>query len=123
MRPSDKEPAFTREAIDLRKAFEYTNDVLNVGNFIRPALDLGIFSNVEFIDSSASFEKFAESWVKEFILDIDMDIFSEDLRYIDEALKVKAIRNLIEQAKFITIATSPYFMDQEKAIEWIMRIL
>ncbi len=99
--------------IDLRQAFEYTNFELNVGNFIKPALKLGLFSQVEIIDSQISFEK---EFSPGFALDLDMDIFSDDMNYIEEGFKKERIKKYIAGANFITIATSPYFMPQEKAI-------
>ncbi len=106
--------------IDLQKAFEYTNFTLNVGNFIQPALKMGLFTNVEIIDNSTAFEKKIDS---EIVLDIDIDIFSEEMAYIDEKYKLERIKNYLEKAKLVTVASSPYFIDQQLAIEWIKKIL
>lgn len=106
--------------VDLKAAFEYTNYVLNVGNFIKPALAAGFFSTVEIIDSSFAFEN---NYSEEIVLDIDMDVFSPDKAYIDHDLKMGKIRSYIEAARFITIATSPYFMDQKEAIGVIKELL
>jgi len=106
--------------IDIKTAFEYTNYVLNVGNFIKPALQAGLFSGVEVIDSSFAFKN---SYSKEIVLDIDLDVFSPDMAYIDHELKLERIRSYIEAARFITIATSPYFMEQGKAILVIKELL
>lgn len=46
------------------------------------------------------------------LVNIDLDIFAPDLDHIDEAKKVRCIQNLLKQAKFVTIATSPYFIEQ-----------
>lgn len=94
--------------------FRYTNNVLNVGNFIQPALKHNLFSEVVIIDSSYGFELDIEG---EFVLDIDLDIFSKDMDYIPYDLKIKKIKQLIEKAKVITIASSPFFIDQEYAIK------
>ena len=104
---------------DLQEAFEYTNYVLNVGNFIKPAQNLGLFSEINIIDSSTSFE---QTFAEEIVLDIDIDIFSDDMSYIPYNIKIEKIRNYIKQAKFITVATSPYFMDQHKSIEIVKEI-
>ena len=105
---------FTLEQVfSLQDVFDYTNKTLNVGNFIKPALILGLFAEVEIIDSSVSFENLIPD---DFVLDIDLDIFSEEMDYIDFDLKVKKIKDYICKAKFITMASSPYFMDQDKAI-------
>jgi len=113
-------PDFTAGNLNLKSAFEYTNTVLNVGNFIKPAEKLGLFFEVHIIDSSTSFE---QSFNKEIVLDIDMDVFSEDMDYIPYDFKIEKIREYIQQANLITIATSPYFIDQHKAIEIVKEVL
>lgn len=54
------------------------------------------------------------------IVDIDVDF--RDGRDDYEA-DFEIIRNLIAHAKLVTIATSPHFFDQQKAIELIKRLL
>ena len=106
--------------IDLKAAFEYTNLELNVGNFIKPALAANIFAKLEIIDSR---EAFAKSFFPGFVLDIDLDIFSNDMAYIDEKYKVERIKNYLQSASLVTMATSPFFMDQVRAIELIKILL
>ncbi len=104
----------------LQDVFNYTNYELNVGNFISPALKLGLFSNVEIVDSSTSFEK---SIPEDFVLDLDLDIFSKDMEYINYSMKYDKILACIKKSKFITIAASPYFIDQQTAIKIAKDIL
>jgi len=114
-------PPYTLSAdLNLKKVFEYTNYKLNVGNFIKPALKLNLFSDVKIIDSSTSFQ---ENVTGEFVLDIDLDVFSEEMAYIDKDYKIKQIKKLIARTNFITIATSPYFIDQQKAIAVLNQLL
>lgn len=98
----------------LDDVFRYTNEVLNVGNFIQPALKHNIFSEVIIIDSSYGFEMDIEG---EYVLDIDLDIFSKDMEYISYDKRISKIKELIKGAKVITIASSPFFIDQEYAIK------
>lgn len=98
----------------LDDVFRYTNEVLNVGNFIQPALKHNIFSQVIIIDSSYAFELDIKG---EYVLDIDLDIFSKDMEYIPYDIRVSKIKELINGAKVITIASSPFFIDQEYAIK------
>lgn len=98
----------------LDDVFRYTNEVLNVGNFIQPALKYNIFSKVIIIDSSYGFEMDIEG---EYVLDIDLDIFSKDMEYISYDKRISKIKELIKGAKVITIASSPFFIDQEYAIK------
>ena len=53
----------------------------------------------------------------EYVLDIDLDIFSKDMDYIPYELKISKIKELIEKSKVITIASSPFFINQEYAIK------
>lgn len=99
---------------NIKDVFKYTNEVLNVGSFIKPALKHNIFSELIIIDSLYGFDLDIES---EFVLDIDLDIFSSDMDYIPFDFKLEKIKNLIKKAKIITIATSPYFINQEYAIK------
>ncbi|MBF0479386.1 MAG: UPF0489 family protein [Candidatus Omnitrophica bacterium] len=108
------------DQIDLPAAFDYSHKVLNVGNFIKPALDMGLFSDLAMINSKESFEK--PVWPGKYIVDLDMDIFAPEMNYIPENLKVDVIQQYIENSDFITIATSPYFIDQELAISKLRRI-
>lgn len=99
---------------NIEDVFKYTNEVLNVGSFIKPALQHKIFSELIIIDSLYGFDLDIEP---EFVLDIDLDIFSSDMDYIPFDFKLDKIKNLIKKAKVITIATSPYFINQEYAIK------
>ena len=94
--------------------FRYTNEVLNVGSFIKPALKYNIFSDLVIIDSSYGFDLEIKG---EFVLDIDLDIFSKDMDYIPYDLKLSRIKELIKRAKVITIASSPFFIEQDYAIK------
>lgn len=118
------------EKIDLAEAFAYTNEVLNVGNFIKPALVSGIFSEVKIIDNREAFEEFTPGVEPtpgvgnrgEYALDVDIDVFSDEMSYIPEEMKIRKIRELSRNSKLVTVATSPYFMDQHKAVELIKEI-
>lgn len=99
---------------NLDDVFRYTNKVLNVGNFIKPALHKEIFSEVVIIDSSYGFDIEIEG---EYVLDIDLDIFSKDMDYIPYDLRINKIKKLINNSKVITIASSPYFIEQDYAIK------
>ncbi len=104
---------------DLKEAFKYTNFKLNVGNFIPPAVSLGLFSKVIIIDSETAFNQALPS---EFVLDIDMDVFSPEMDYIKSSYKLERIQSYIKQSNLITVATSPYFMDQDQAISLVKEL-
>ncbi len=91
----------------------YANAVLNVGNFIPPAVDLGWFSRVVQVGTAEAFDIEPPD---PFILDIDLDIFAPMMDHIPYVLKISRLRRWIPRARVITIATSPFFMDQPAAI-------
>lgn len=105
--------------ISLETVFHYTNFVLNVGNFIPPALKAGLFSEVIMVDHQDAFNQDIPA---PFTLDIDIDIFAEVMGYIPYDVKIARIREWIRQAKVITVATSPYFIDQERAIDIVKEL-
>ncbi len=120
MRTPQKWPSFSlNKTMDLKEVFRYTNYQLNVGNFIQPALHLGLFSEVQIIDSSTALK---QEIPEGFVLDIDLDIFSDDMRYIPEEEKSEKIRQYIRRTNFITIATSPFFINQNKAINMLRKL-
>ena len=101
--------------------FEYTNFTLNVGNFIPRAIKTGLLSDAITIDSEASIKAFKEP-AQPFILDIDLDFFAPELDYIGNQNKLDLIRELLPKAAMTTIATSPYFIDQELAQKYLEAI-
>lgn len=104
---------------DLQKVFEYTNFCVNVGNYIVPAIENSLFQEVVQIRSES------ELWAYDFekthhapiVLNLDLDFFEPNLDYIDYELKKKVILDIAKKAKVITIATSPFFIDQERALK------
>lgn len=99
---------------NLEDVIRYTNEVLNVGSFIQPALYHKIFDDVDIVDSTYSLER---ELVEKYVLDIDLDFFSKDMDYIDFDWKLNRVREYIDKADLITIATSPFFIEQNRAIE------
>lgn len=113
-------PVWNGGLYDLENVFQYTNFHLNVGNFLKPALHLGLFREIEMINSR---EAFSRSFSGDYVLDLDLDIFADEMKYIDEDLKIRKIGEYIGGTDIITVATSPYFMDQSAAIALLRRIL
>ncbi len=109
---------------NLQKVFEYTNTTLNVGNFIPPAQEIGLVKDIIFLDSEYSLLNFDQKVLENpnIILDIDLDFFAPDSDYIGNDLKLKIIEKILPKAKIITICTSPYFIDQELAINYLKKI-
>ena len=111
-----------RKENELEKVFKFCNEECNVGNFIPPAIESWIISNQIQIRSTAALQNLQIYKNQNFILDIDLDFC---LDWIDkDKLNEKTLKLLKEKfdeiwkyALWITIATSPYFLNQELAIK------
>lgn len=109
-----REPLGWYEGSDLRDVFEYTNKVLNVGNYILPAKKCGLVKDVVFVTGNAGLDENVRK--KNVILNLDLDFFAPEMK-IDFEKAQKFIREQAKVADFITVATSPFFMDQEEAVK------
>jgi hypothetical protein len=136
-RDSDKH-LLKPDSLDLFKVFEFTNNVLNVWDYIKPAIEEGIIWEVVQIRNESNllnyfhnlpFQKVVH-WNKmegvgiiksstnwNIILNLDLDFFQPDLDYIDYELKKKVILDVAKKASVITVSTSPFFINQELAIK------
>ena len=118
-----------KESEDLQKVFEYTNYVLNVGNYLPPAIEDGLIGEVFSVTSEMElknpksltylpdFDELSRIAGRSLIINIDLDFWSPEMSYIDNKLKTDVTRQLMEKANLITIATSPFFIDQDLAIK------
>lgn len=103
---------------DISKVFEYTNFELNVWNYIIPAQKEGIIWEILQIRSESDLLNFDHKKLWEnIILNLDLDFFEPNLDYINYELKKKVILEIAEKVKIITVATSPFFIEQELALK------
>lgn len=105
----------TTKCNDINYIATYTNDICNVWNFIQPAVDSWLISDVIQVRSVTKLlEMKNEEWrMKNYILDIDIDFRVDHLPTKEEII---AVHKLLEWASVCTIALSPYFMPIEKSI-------
>jgi len=107
----------------------YTNTVLTIADFIVPALATGLLSEALMVTGEEregvnSFIWQDNKLVKtvnlkletqnSLIVDLDLDYFSQGF---DENETFATVRYWLAKADIITIATSPLFIEQERAIE------
>lgn len=117
-----------RDENELEKIFNFCNEKCNVGNFIPPALESGMISNQIQIRSSTALQNLEIDKNQNFILDIDLD-FCLDWINKDKINQktVNLLKNKFDEiwkyALWITIATSPYFLNQKLAIQIIEELL
>jgi len=138
---------------DLNYIAQYTNKVCNVWNFIIPAIhswlikeiiqirteesllnfDLEKLLNTLTTPNKKSNQSLRTKWSNlnqktiyqpsAFILDIDLD-FRDPKMWIQQTHQtIKKVQELIQSASITTIATSPYFIDQNLAISLAKQIL
>ena len=109
---------------DLERVFHFYNEKCNVGNFIPPAIESWIISDQIQIRSVTALQNLEIDKNQNFILDIDLDFCLDwiDRKTVNEdAVKILKAKfdGFWKNALCITIATSPYFLDQELAIKII----
>ncbi len=126
---------------DMQKVFEYTNFTLNVGNFIVPALREWLVSEVVQIRGEEDLHAYLgqpEDLPQQdtcrntsygypearqaIILDLDLDFFAPEMEYIDFELAKRVILDIASRADLITICTSPFFIEQERALSFLREI-
>lgn len=107
------------ESYDMQKVFDYTNYHLNVGNYIIPALESGLIQEVHQIRNEYNlFEyDFGKQYDHDIILNLDLDFFEPALDFIDYELKKKVILDIAKKSQVITVATSPFFINQNLALD------
>ena len=113
---------------NLEKVFCFFNEKCNVGNFIPPTIESGIISNQIQVRSTTALKNLKINKNQNFILDIDLDFCLNwiDRKQIDKE-SVKLLKDKFDKisgsALCITIATSPYFLDQKFAKKIIEELL
>ena len=113
---------------ELKKVFDFYNEKCNVWNFISPSLESWIISNQIQIRSTSALKNLEIGKNQNFILDIDLDFCLDWInRSIvnEESIKIlkEKFNEFWKSALCTTIATSPYFLDQELAIHILKELL
>ncbi len=102
----------------------FVNTKTNVGNFITTALDNRIIDDVIQIRTGYTLQRLSVSSFDRLVVIVDIDIdFREGKSDEEVASDFIIVKKLMQQAKLITIATSPHFFDQKKAITLIKQLL
>ena len=100
----------------LGEAFDYTNFHLNVGNYIVPAQQAGLIGEAQFVTGDGALGDLTLASRRNKILNIDLDYFAPEMAHVDFAKARRFIATHLETASCVTIATSPFFIDQTRAI-------
>jgi hypothetical protein len=110
-------PEHPYEGTTLDDAFAYTNFELNVGNFIVPAQAAGLIGPTQLVTGDAALSDLAFVSHTNKILDIDLDFFAPEMSHVDFDRTRRFIAAQLPGTALITIATSPFFVEQPRAIE------
>lgn len=107
-----------------QEVLNFTNYWCNVGNFLSSAKHAGIIDEIIQIRSEHALHNMEKLDFQNYnyILDIDVD-FWVDKSEQEIQSDFKIIKKLTDNVCLITIATSPYFINQKKAIEIIKKLL
>lgn len=105
-------------------AWNFTNLSCNVGNYILPAIECGLVGNMIRIENEYQIDAYMDYIPSQnSVLNLDVDIFAPELDHIPDQKKIQIIQNLLTRVKYVTIATSPFFIEQWKAIQILQQIL
>lgn len=108
--------------IDQHTDMRPIEDWVNVGNFLRYALDTGFTPGSTQINTEYSLLRYGKP-SHPYILDIDLDFWDPAMSIEQFDKTIQICKDLIQNAQIITIATSPYFLDQNLAIKLLHRLL
>lgn len=100
----------------------YTNEILTIGSFIKPALQCGLLTSHEMIMTEYSMLQYDILHCDDFssiILDIDLDFWAQEMGIEWYEKTINQVRKLmvLPQVWSITIATSPTYIDQQRALQ------
>lgn len=105
--------------------WHFVHEQCTVANYIQPAIRHGLIEQVIRIEGENDIEKcenYEPKINESLILNLDLDFFAKELDYIDFNKKRQIILKFARKAQLITIATSPFFIDQDRAIRYLRRI-
>lgn len=112
----------------LESIARYTNEVCTIADFIKPAQKVGLIGECKQVRSE--YALLHDWWAHNnqsshtpYILDIDLDFWAPAMSIQQVEKTFTITRRLIASAEIVTIATSPYFIDQDEALRILRRLL
>ncbi len=125
----------TKQSITPETIFKFTNNNCNVWNFIKPAIEEWLIWNItqinteycllniiESTNSNSHYQKSIFTNINK-ILDIDLDFRAPEMSITNYRKTIEITKKLIQKSRLVTIATSPYFLNQNLAIKIIEDLL
>lgn len=96
------------------EVFRFVQEQTHVGNFITPLLKADLIETYLEIKTVYALERLSVPNVP-YLLDIDLDFWAPEMAISFEHT-LPAVQALMDGASFVTIASSPYFLDQSFAL-------
>ncbi len=104
--------------------WHYTNEVCTIASFIQPLIDVHIVQECLQVRTAQKLSDICMSPPTiSYILDIDLDFFALTTDSTELQIQLTHIRLLLANAYACTIATSPYFLGQQRAYELLIAIM
>jgi hypothetical protein len=108
---------------DERYVENFIDEKTNVGNYIVPATACGLAGRMIRVEGEPALDTLLEEIIPvNSVLNLDMDFFAPCMDAIPFSKKKTAVQKAALAAGVITIATSPYFIDQDLAIRRIHEV-
>jgi hypothetical protein len=106
----------------------YTNEILDIASFIKPAKEIWLISDYEIILTEYSLLQYQLSTLNSqssTIVDIDLDFRAPEMWIEYYYQTIKKVRQLIAlpDVRCITIATSPTYIHQQRALQVLRDII
>jgi len=116
------EPDFYPQKLEnLEDIIKYTFEWINVWNYLLPLKKIWFIKKILQKRTEISVLETDNKILENSILNIDLDFWEENMATTNESLE--KLKNYIWKSPLILIATSPYFIDQKKALELIYELL
>lgn len=118
-------PTFDIKDISQLQIDTYTNEVLTIASFIKPALACGFCISYEMVLTEYSLLHYWIPLQSSLIVDIDLDFRAPEMSIQEYDKTLNQVRKIISlpQVWCITIATSPTYILQERALEILHDIM
>jgi hypothetical protein len=117
-----REPSEGFSGGGMDEVLKYTEEVLEVGNYIVPAVASGLIGEIQFVTGETGMGDMSFVGRGNKILNLDLDIFIPELG-VDFEVAKRFLEKQLEGASFVTIAKSPGFIDQDLAEEFLEKLL
>lgn len=110
----------------------FAHQECNIWNFIPPCISSNLITHMTQIRTEYTLQSESKSYIhhtphspydKLIIVDIDLDFRAPEMGISNMTKTIKQVQSIINHADLITIASSPYFIDQHLALSILHQLL